>query len=282
MRLLPTLLCCLSLCMPARSREQLAMFDFSVFDQRDLEIFAEKQKIATSTPHKSAQTLLVAKSCLGMPYVHGTLESDGPEQLVVNLRQLDCWTFMENSLAFALTGSGDFEAYQQHLQQLRYWGGTVNGYGSRIHYFSGWILQGQGRGYLRDVTADLGGLPYRKKIGYISTRPQKYPRVQDPATHHALVAAEARINRHAWHYIPKSKIAQIESQLREGDLILLTSAKSDLDIAHQGFAVRKNGHIHLLHASSLAKRVVVSAEPLAQYMAKQRGQSGIMVVRVAD
>lgn len=226
--------------------------------------------------------LLVAKSCLGLPYVPGTLEQSGPEQLVVNLRQLDCWTFVESSLAVALTGGGDFQAYQQHLQQLRYWGGTVSGYGSRIHYFSGWVLQGESLGYLQDMTAALGGLPYRKQIGYISAHPQLYPRSQDPATHKALLAAEARISRHAWYYIPKSKVAHIESQLQEGDLILLTSAKLDLDIAHQGFAVRKNGRIHLLHASSLLKQVVVSSEPLVQYLAKQRGQSGIMVVRVAN
>ncbi len=259
MRLLYIFLCGLSLFLPNFSQEQPSPPAPSFYEQQDAVIFAEKQKVASSVAGKSAQALLVAKSCLGVPYVTGTLEKTGPEELIVNLRQLDCWTFIESSLAVALTGQGDFQEYQRHLQQLRYWGGTVSGYGSRIHYFSGWILQGQGLGYLRDVTADLGGMPYRKKIGYISARPQKYPHVQDPATQRALLAAEARINRHAWSYIPKSKVAQIESQIQEGDLILLTSVKPDLDIAHQGFAIRKNGRIYLLHASSLHKRVVISA-----------------------
>ena len=135
-------------------------------------------------------------------------------------------------------------------------------------------------GYLQDITTELGGIPYRKKVGYISARPAKYPGIRDSAALRAITAAEARINRHDWHFIPKSQVAKMEDQLQEGDLILLTSVKADLDIAHQGFAVRQNGHIHLLHASSLHKRVVLSAEPLAQYMAKQKGQSGIIVVRI--
>ncbi len=280
MRTSSMLPCCLLIFFPAFSQEQRLLTDAVTFHQQDAVIFAEKQKVATSVAGKPNQTLLVARSCLGLPYIAGSLEGSEAEQLIVNLRQLDCWTLVESSLAIALTGDGDFQAYQQHVQELRYWGGTVNGYGSRIHYFSGWVLQSEALGYLRDVTAALGGIPYRKKIAYISVRPQQYPRIQDPAALRAVVAAEARINRHNWSYIPKSKVARIESQLQEGDLILLTSAKPDLDIAHQGFAIRQNGRIHLLHASSLYQRVVVSAEPLAEYLAKQRGQSGIMVVRI--
>lgn len=286
MRALPVVFMCFSLLSPARysdpapARDCTADRAASVCDQRDVEAFAEKQSIAATISGRPAQTLAVAKSFLGVPYLTGTLERSGPEQLIVNLRQLDCWTFIENSLAIALTGQGDFQAYQECLQQLRYWDGTVNGYGSRIHYFSGWVLQAQAQGHLRDVTVELGGIPYRKQIGYISARPAKYPRIQDKAALHAVLAGEARINGHEWHYIPKSKVAQMENLLQDGDLILLTSVKRDLDIAHQGFAIHKNGRIHLLHASSLHKRVIISAEPLAQYMARQKGQSGIMVVRV--
>lgn len=66
---------------------------------------------------------------------------------------------------------------------------------------------------------------------------------------------------------------------QEGDIISLTSAKADLDIAHQGFAVKINGRIHLMHASSLAHRVVYQ-QPLPAYVISQRGQTGIMVARL--
>ena len=40
--------------------------------------------------------LEVGKMFLQTPYVGGTLESEGGEKLVVNLRELDCTTYLEN------------------------------------------------------------------------------------------------------------------------------------------------------------------------------------------
>jgi hypothetical protein len=244
--------------------------------------FLEKQKIARAESGLNAQTLAVARSFLGTPYVTGTLDRNATECLVLNFRQLDCWTFVENSLAIALASEGDFSTYKTHLQQLRYWGGNVSGYGSRIHYFTGWLLQNEKRGHFRDVTEELGGIPYKKKIGYMSARPAKYPRLRDPENLRALQKAERRINAHHWFYIPKNRVAKMEQLLQEGDIVSLTSFKADLDIAHQGFAVKINGRIHLMHASSLLKRVIVSKQPLPEYLATQRGQTGIMVARLAE
>jgi len=253
------------------------------FPPPDSLIFEEKKALLTplAAQSRAAQTLAVAKSFLGAPYVTGTLDRTTAEQLTVNLRELDCWTQVECSLALALTGpQGTYADFQDHLKKLRYWGGTVNGYGSRIHYFSGWLLQAEKLGFVQDVTRDLRGVPYRKRIGYITARPQKYPKIRDAETLEALKNAESRINRHDWYFVPKAKVAAIEHLIQDGDIIILTSAKADLDISHQGFAVRRNGRVHLLHASSLSKKVIVSAQPLPQYLAKQRGQSGIMVARV--
>lgn len=255
-----------------------APFDFS-----DDSLLAVKLSIANGHPDLAARTLAVALSFRGTPYVRGTLESGhGPERLVVNLRELDCWTFMENSLAIALA-AGDAQdslAFPHFVQKLRYWGGHVEGYGSRIHYFSGWLLQAEKTGWLSDLTRELGGIPYRKKIRYMSARPGKYPALVDPTALRQLRAVEDRLSDHDWFFIPKNRVAKMEHLIREGDIIALTSWKSDLDIAHQGFAVKKNGRIHLLHASSLHGRVVLSSQPLPEYMATQKGQTGILVARL--
>jgi hypothetical protein len=63
-------------------------------------------------------------------------------------------------------------------------------------------------------------------------------------------------------------------------LLLLTSTKRGLDISHEGFAVRQNGRIHLLHASSLHRKAIISGQPLAEYMKGQKGQSGIIILRL--
>lgn len=243
-------------------------------------IFLEKQKLAATGTNTATRTLVAAESFLGSPYVHGCLDCFVEEKLTVNLRQMDCWTFVENSLAIALSHDKNYSFYETQLQQLRYWGGTIDGFGSRIHYFTGWLLQAEKCGIIQDVTASMGGIPYKKRIGYISARPAKYPKIQDKKNLHDLQAAEKRINAHAWYYIPKNNIARMEHLIQEGDIICLTSVKADLDIAHQGFAVKVNGRIYLMHASSLAGKVIIARQPLAQYVAAQRGQSGIIVARI--
>lgn len=251
-----------------------------IMSERDSALFLEKQKVTPKRNSTALRTLAVAHTFLGTPYVKGCLDHNKDEMLTINLRQLDCWTFVENSVAIAKSQEGDFLDYQAHVQQLRYWGGNINGYGSRIHYFTGWLLQAEKNGLLKDVTKELGGIPYRKTISYISARPEKFPKVQQPNVLRELQAAEKRVNAHPWFYIPQNKIAQMEHLIQEGDIVSLTSAKRDLDVAHQGFAVKVNGHIHLMHASSLSHRVIISKQPLSSYVISQKGQTGIMVARL--
>jgi Protein of unknown function (DUF1460) len=215
-------------------------------------IFLQKRALLSAKAPLAGQALAVAKSFQGVPYTIGTLERGDPEQLIVNLRQLDCWTLVENAVAIALTGpEGSYAAYLDRLRNLRYWGGTIDGYGSRIHYFCGWALQAEKSGLMEDLTRDFGGIPLKKRFDYITRRPAKYPKIRDENTFRALRRAEQRISAHAWHYIPKSKVAAAEKKIQEGDIILLASSKAGLDIAHEGFAVKIKGRIHLLHASSL-------------------------------
>ena len=251
----------------------------------DEAVFNEKIKIAAQQNTLVEKALAVGLSFKGTPYEHGTLDGFEPEGLVVNLRQLDCWTFVENSVAIALCAhrsQTNFADYQSQLQQLRYWGGTIDGFGSRIHYFTGWILQQGKRGILQDVTQALGGVPYQKTTNYITAHPIYYPQLEDATVKENLKKAEKRVQDHDWYYIPKKKVAKMEQFIHEGDIVATTSSRADLDISHQGFAVRIKGRIHLLHASSVHKKVIVSALPLAEYLARNPGQSGILVARLFD
>ncbi len=269
---------------PAPRRAAAVVAPLPVPNPQDVSIFEEKVQIASGESALPARTLAVARSFLGVPYVSGTLnQNSGREQLILNLRELDCWTFVENSMAIALTAGSSgpaFDTLQQFVRQLRYWGGTVDGFASRNHYFSGWLLQAEKLGYLHDLTRAFGGIPYRKTIGYMTAHPQQYPPLCQSEVCRQMKAVEQRLNQHNWYFIPQNRVAKIEHLLRDGDIIALTSGKKGLDIAHQGFAVRKNGHIYLLHASSLHKRVILSAQPLAQYLLGQKGQTGIMVARI--
>ncbi len=100
-----------------------------------------------------------------------------------------------------------------------------------------------------------GRYPLPKKIGYISARPAKYPKIKNPENLRAIRSCGAPNQCSQWFYIPKKRVAaKMEHLIQEGDIVSLTAWKPELDIAHQGFAVKINGRIHLMHASSLGKK----------------------------
>ena len=69
-------------------------------------IFAEKIQVEKGTT-KTATAVAVAKSFVGTPYVAHTLERS-PENLVCNLREFDCYTFVESVLAIYQAWSSCF------------------------------------------------------------------------------------------------------------------------------------------------------------------------------
>src|SRR5512143_662651 len=76
----------------------------------------------------------VGRFFLGSPYAAHTLESPGDECLVVNLREFDCTTFMENALVLARCIKKKFASFEQYRQELtfvRYRQGVLDGYPSR-------------------------------------------------------------------------------------------------------------------------------------------------------
>ncbi|MCX5842100.1 MAG: DUF1460 domain-containing protein, partial [Deltaproteobacteria bacterium] len=108
---------------------------------------------------------------LGTPYSACTLEKKGPEELVINLRQMDCFTLVENALALARlikAGKSDFGDYADALAAIRYRQGRLEGYPSRLHYFSDWIFDNQRKGIVQNISRRLGGQPYLKKIDFMT------------------------------------------------------------------------------------------------------------------
>ena len=89
-----------------------------------------------------ATTLWIARQFMGVPYVAHTLEVNDREQLVVNTRQLDCTTFVETVTALKLCilrNKRTWKDYLDALRSLRYRQGKLDGYPSRLHYFTDWI-----------------------------------------------------------------------------------------------------------------------------------------------
>jgi len=278
----------------------------------ELTRFLEKKKTSARSP---GQLMLeIGKFFLGAPYGAGKLKTKGAEHLVVNLREHDCVTFVENVVALAWhmeshrkrrnpslrsvwgdipakklrfypvvgikSREKSFEAFQRLLRKIRYRQGRLQGYSSRLHYFSDWIHDNQKKGIVRDITEEIGGRCLRKAITFMTTNPDLYPPLKNGTNLRRMKSVERMISRRCLFFIPKKAVRRFEDRIRDGDLIAITTNTEGLDVQHVGLAARVKNRIHLLHASSIEGKVVLSKKTLYGYLMQSRTRSGIMVARV--
>ncbi len=257
-------------------------------DSLDMNIFKSLKQFITDSSFDSLSNgrliVTTGKLFLQTPYVGGTLENDDVERLVINLHQLDCTTFIENILALskiAYQSKTSINDFAKELEFIRYRDGKLKDYGSRLHYFTDWMFDNERKGLLVDITKTIGGEAYQKTINFMSSHINSYPAlVRDSSLVDHILQSEKEINSRKHFYIPEDKVQEIENQIKDGDLIAITTKIEGLDVSHTGIAIHINNRLHLMHASSKAKKVVISDIPLTEMIQKNRLQSGIMVSRV--
>lgn len=226
--------------------------------------------------------VLIGQKFIGTPYVEKTLELPGEEQLVINLTGLDCTTYLETVFTLSRLVQKStlyMEAFEAELENIRYVQGKRNGYPSRLHYFSDWLYQNEQKGLLKNISKEIGGESYENKPSFMSSNPNLYVQLSNPEYVAILKKAESEIAKREYFYLPKDTIQKLESSIKPGDLIAITTSMKTLDIVHVGFAVEKNGRIHLMHASTGSMEVEISEKPLHEYLQANKSQSGIMVAR---
>lgn len=236
-----------------------------------------------ATLPRAERTTAIARTFIDTPYGPATLERS-PERLTVNLDTLDCTTFVDNVVALTLTANEDRRSWSDfiyNLRNLRYRGGEIDGWASRIHYNCEWVVENAARGVLEDITMTLPGAENKiKTINYISEHADLYPAMADPAVAERIRSLEMGYRSHRLPMLASSKISKAAmAMLREGDIIALTSRTDGLDVAHLGFVTLVDGVPHLLHASSKG-RVMVDPLPLNDYVRRNRRFTGIRVLRL--
>jgi len=259
-----------------------------IADSIDLKLFKSLGSFITAPAFESLSngSLIIetGKLFLQTPYVGGTLENNGVEKITINLHELDCTTYLENVLALSKLSARSkitINEFSSELKFIRYRNGELNNYTSRLHYFTDWIFDNEGKGLIIDITKKIGGESYDKTINFMSAHIDSYPAlVRDSLLIRTIIQTEKDINKRKHYYIPEGKIQQIENQIEDGDLIAITTKIKGLDVSHTGIAIHLNERLHLMHASSKAKKVVISDIPLADMILKNRLQSGIIVARV--
>jgi hypothetical protein len=249
--------------------------------------------ILRQSRHKPRTTnfqLFFARKFLGRPYVAHTLDGSSNEHLIVNTRGLDCTTFVETVAALTICAyhhTYSFEAFCSTLERLRYRNGKINGYASRLHYFSDWISDGIRKGTVTDIST--ANVPFSSEatvqLNYMSTHANDYTELKrNPRIIPEIEKAEQAMNGKTVRYIPKKLLAANDNSLKcihDGDIIAIVSSKKGLDIAHLGFAVwHKDGKLHLLNASYLRKKVVDETMSIGEYMKQHSSFLGIRIIRI--
>ena len=255
-------------------------------DQKRIEnILAKYANHGTSA---SSLIITLAREFKGVPYVAKTLENDSIENLVINTRQLDCTTYVENVLAMYLCIKKhklSFFDFCSYLRQIRYVGGKVS-YPTRQHYFTEWIDENTKDGFVEELQTPTPPFTATQhlRINFMSKHTSLYPMLKNnPELVKPIAEMESRLSGNVYRFIPKASIANTKlfrSTIHDGDIIAITTSKSGLDTSHIGIAVWHKDGLHMLNASQIHKKVVEEPMTLYQYMQKHPSQIGIRIVRV--
>ncbi|MBC7885133.1 MAG: DUF1460 domain-containing protein, partial [Saprospiraceae bacterium] len=230
-----------------------------------------------------AKIIETGKLLIGSKYEASTLEKPGEEQLVYCTDRFDCVTFVEYVLSKSIFQTQVIptnDSFEKILTGMRYRDGVIDGYGSRIHYFSEWLMHQQKHHTLKDITQESGGIHFEKDIHFMSAHKDKYPKLDSEAALNKIKDSETLLNSRHKYYIPKQELMKSIHLIKDGDIIAITTDIVGLDIVHTGFAVWVGAHLHLLHASETEGQVVISQLPLYDYLMSKKRQTGIMVGRV--
>lgn len=248
-------------------------------------ILISASELGTKDPNQVVA--FIGKQFIGTPYVAGTLEGT-PEMLTVNVDELDCTTYIDVVSAMALTigeRRNSWQDFLHNLEKMRYRQGRVDGYASRIHYISDWIVTNTHKGLIRDVTDRLPQPSYHvKTLDYMSRHRDSYPALKDSLEYERIKSMEVGYRSHRYPYIKSGSLLgkNAAKLLKEGDIVALTTKTDGLDVSHMGIIIMENDGPHLMHASMKEGKVVIDRLPIGEYLRKNRSITGLRVIRLQE
>ncbi|MBE2281186.1 MAG: DUF1460 domain-containing protein [Ignavibacteriaceae bacterium] len=259
-----------------------------VFTETDKAIFDRNIKYAFDKGFQKLDVSLLpgktGRLFTGTEYLAFALEVTDSEELVVNLSGLDCYTLVENAVVFTRLlkqKDSSFSSYLNNLQFIRYRGGEISGYTSRLHYTSDWIYDNINKGVVKDISQSLGGEKLNFNLSFMSKNPSKYKHLKNnPSNVAKMKEIEKEISARDYFYIPKSEISKKEKYIEEGDIIAIVTNIEGLDISHIGIAVIESGETRFLHAPMPDTKVQITRSSLSKYVNAIKSNKGIIVLRV--
>jgi Protein of unknown function (DUF1460)/Transglycosylase SLT domain len=205
---------------------------------------------------------IVSRQFLEVPYGANTLigSATEPEQLVVELQKVDCFTYAD--YVEALKRADDREEFIKGLTEVRYKDGVV-GFQNRKHFFTDWSVSTPA--IATDVTTSLSANPIQvtKNLNKKDSGGVYLP---------GLPVVPRTIS-----YIPSQQIdSSVVGRLRTGDYIGAYAEDGGLDVTHIGIFIDTPDGPVLRNASSLRANNKVVDTPLLDYL---QTVPGVVVLR---
>lgn len=224
-----------------------------------------------------------------VPYKSFTLEiDDHVESPSANLEGMDCWTFFEICLGLARMIAIEKPQYEpddllDQIQLTRYRAGECSGdYLERIHYLAEWYFENDARGTIDDLTRSFPGVRRveGRKIQEMTVLWKSYRYLREnPDLRSPMKKWEAYVAAMPVYFLPKDKVAAIEDQLQDGDVIGIVTNQQGGFCSHVGLALRTDdGVMRFMHASTNYKKVVID-KSVSGYLNSFKYHAGILVGR---
>ncbi len=275
----------LIMCIPFMANAQ----EIEYTPEDSVKIEAILKNAVTNRRPEDNQMLYFGRQFLGIPYVAHTLENGDKEHLIVNVHGLDCTTFVETVLALKMCDDKNqrtFRDFCDNLTAIRYRNGKMDDYPSRLHYFTWWGEDNEQLGIVKQVV--FNDFPFNAKqtinVNYMTRNPNLYKQLKNhPEFISVIRRYEQESNGKVYRYIPKQNLnlsrASLGMYVHDGDIISIITNKPGLDTSHIGIVFWKGGVLHLMHASSLAKKVIMDTKTFYNYSMGQNAHLGIRVYR---
>ncbi|MEW6570445.1 MAG: N-acetylmuramoyl-L-alanine amidase-like domain-containing protein [Nitrospirota bacterium] len=198
---------------------------------------------------------------LNLPYQESTLIGDikTPEVLIINLKGVDCFTFLDYVEAMRLSHS--FTEFKKNLRRIRYKSGNVS-FKNRNHFFTDW--KENNLNFVSDITVEIGGHRIMRIQKYLNQKAGATSFIQGiPPKKREIV------------YLPSGAIDQpVLDKLRTGDYVGIYAMSEGLDVTHVGIIIRSIDEVYLRHASSKEFKVIDQ-----NFMTYIADKPGIVVLR---
>lgn len=214
---------------------------------------------ASGLKDEGQRIAFISGEFIGAPYKRSTLIGGLgiPEELVIDLSGVDCFTYLDYVEAMRL--SGTFPEFKENLRAVRYKGGAV-AYESRNHFFTDWTEYNPS---VYDATSEVGGGK--------AVEVKKSLNLKEDGTY--ILPGISPVER-TIAYIPGDAIDKtVIGRLKTGDYAGIYSRKAGLDVSHAGIVIVKD-KVYLRHASSVNGKV--ADEGLMKYIS---GKPGLIVLR---